>query len=104
MIEKTRDRFPVTQLTCFAPHPDPRKAGEPCGTFFTYLRGNCGPVTIAERRLATPEDAYYVDDSGEELLDLWFRCTRRDCGKWCRFRDVASSDAGRPVTRQDNPI
>jgi hypothetical protein len=64
---------PREKVTCHAPHPDPRKKGEACGSFLTYLPAGVEFVTTADQAPRAPDGSY------------WLACPRRNCGKWNRF-------------------
>lgn len=66
----------TTRVTCHAPHPDARRAGDPCGSLIGDVPGDVEFVTTADRAPAAPDG------------EVWLLCPRRNCGKWNRFRIV----------------
>jgi hypothetical protein len=81
-------RIRVTRLTCRAPHPDPGRSGDLCGTLLAVARGEFVLVAIADDAPATL-DAVARTVLEQESADTWLRCSARGCGKWNRFRVVA---------------
>jgi hypothetical protein len=81
------ERIPVTRLTCHA--PDPERPGERCGTLLAYARGQFVFVATADNSPGTFDE---VARTGleQESADTWLHCSEQRCGKWNRFRIVAS--------------
>lgn len=71
----------TTRVTCHAPHPDPRRPGAPCGSLLGDVPGAVEFVTTADRAPTAPDGA------------VWLLCSRRNCGKWNRFRIVLAQAA-----------
>jgi hypothetical protein len=76
-----RSLTPTSRVTCHAPHPDPKKPGEPCGSLLGDVPGAVEFVTTAPHAPAHP-------DGG-----VWLACPRRKCGMWNRFRIVLARAA-----------
>lgn len=68
---------PTTTLTCHAPHPDPAKKGQPCGSPLGHQAGAFTFDTTAKQMPHEP-DGY-----------TWVRCPRGSCRAWNRFAPVA---------------
>lgn len=68
--------LPSEELTCRAPHRDPKKPGEPCGRSLGFHLGAYEFVTTAERRPAEPDGF------------AWVQCPHQRCGLWNKFRLV----------------
>ena len=70
---------PIKRVTCAAPQPDPRRTGDPCGTFLGYREDDLEFITTAEKARAEPDGS------------VWIPHTRRNCGQWNWFRIVAAN-------------
>ena len=77
----------VTRLTCQAPHPDPDRSGDRCGTLLAYARGQFAFVATADDVPATLDEVARTA-LAQETADTWLQCSERTCGKWNRFRVV----------------
>lgn len=64
---------PSTSLTCHAPHPDPARKGQPCGSPLGHHVGAFEFDTTAKRMPAEPDGC------------TWVRCSRDSCKAWNRF-------------------
>lgn len=62
--------------TCHAPHPDPRKKGDACGSTLGWVP-SVSFVTTAGEAPKTPDGT------------IWLRCPRESCQQWNRFRIIA---------------
>lgn len=71
---------PTATLTCHAPHPDPARKGQPCGSPLGHHVGAFEFDTTAKRMPHEPDGF------------TWARCSRESCKAWNRFRRVSAHD------------
>ena len=68
----------VTRLTCRAPHPDPKKKGQPCGSILGDVQGSYEFVTYADKAPHQPDGS------------TWLRCPRDNCRRWNKWKLLAA--------------
>ena len=71
--------FEVTRLTCRAPHADPKKKGQPCGSILGDVPGSYEYVTNAEKAPHEPDGF------------TWLRCPRDNCRRWNKWKLVVTT-------------
>lgn len=72
----------ITRLVCSAPHPDPMKRGQKCGT-------PLGAIDTAVRFVTTADREPSPLPPGQ----IWIKCSRQTCGRYNRFTRVAQEAA-----------
>jgi hypothetical protein len=72
----------MIRLTCHAPHPDPMKRGQQCGTPLGAIDSDVMFVTTAER-----------EPSPMLPGQIWIRCSRKTCGHYNRFTRLSKEQA-----------
>jgi hypothetical protein len=69
------------RITCHAPHPDPSKRGQACGTPLGAMDEAVQFVTTSDR------------DPQVEPGQIWVKCGRQTCGRWNRFTRLSKEAA-----------
>ena len=83
--------LPISILTCRAPNPDARRAGQPCGTLLGHLPGYYRWLGVVARMPERPETEVYL------------RCPRHSCGAVHKYRVVLIEPLDLPESPSERP-
>lgn len=72
----------IHRVSCHAPHPDPMKRGQQCGTPLGAIDSEVHFVTTADR-----------EPSPLPPGQIWIKCSRKTCGRYNRFTRIPKEQA-----------